>query len=82
MELQNDTHLAQIKCYGLPYGSVGTVSHILTIYTTVCLFFDRTPWFPWRENKHYTLDKLLSAAGIAGTAATTIFVMVRCRAEW
>jgi len=82
MEMQNDTHLAHIKCYELPYGSVGTVSHILTIYTAVCLFFDRTPWFPWRENKHYTLDKLLSAAGIAGTAATTIFVMVRCRAEW
>ncbi|KAK3381758.1 hypothetical protein B0H63DRAFT_476570 [Podospora didyma] len=70
--------LDHIRCYSLPYGAIGFVSHILTIWTAIWLFFDRSPWLPSRTNTRYHLDKFLAFAGIVASATTTVIVMVKC----
>jgi hypothetical protein len=33
----------ELRCYSLPYGSLGFVSHALTYYTMICFHFGRRP---------------------------------------
>ncbi|KAF2101284.1 hypothetical protein NA57DRAFT_72726 [Rhizodiscina lignyota] len=74
----------EIKCYNLPYGGIGFVSHILTYYTVGMLIAGLTPLFPrprekirfgWTEN-------VLSILALCGTIPITIMTMYACRRRW
>ena len=71
----------EIKCYALPFGAIGFVSHLLTYYTIVMLGIGKSPW-RWRENRHWKLDFVLSVTGLLWTLAASILTMVRCRQKW
>ncbi|KAH0559411.1 hypothetical protein GP486_004076 [Trichoglossum hirsutum] len=72
----------EIKCYSLPYGAIGFVSHVLTYWTLGWLFALRTPWWPWRKLKHSKFDMMLAVAQIVVTVTVSIFTILRCRQRW
>lgn len=69
-------------CYSLPYGALGFVSHFLTYYTIVCLWFGRSPLWPWRKVKYSRFDLWLGLLGLLIATGLAIFTLVRCRNTW
>ena len=37
--------------YGLPYGVLGAISHVLTFYVILCHYYGRRPLMPWKHLK-------------------------------
>jgi len=72
----------EIKCYGLPYGAVGFVSHILTYWTILWLSVGRKPYMPWSRLSTGRLDLCLSFTQITITVGLASFTIVRCRSRW
>jgi hypothetical protein len=72
----------EIRCYALPYGAIGLVSHILTFYTIACLRVQRSPFKPWRELEHLRFDIFLAVCGLFFGFGLTIFTMIRCHQRW
>lgn len=68
-----------LKCYSLPYGGLGTISHLLTFYTIVCLMRGRRPLMPWKKLDRSKWDVVISAAGVLGTLGTSAVALMRCR---
>jgi hypothetical protein len=46
----------QYKCYNAPYGAVGLISDLISIYMIVCLLAGRTPLYPKRSLRPPTND--------------------------
>jgi len=76
-----ETLREEIQCYALPFGVIGTLSHILTLYTFLMLAHGLSPW-RWRPNKRYKLDAWLASIGLCILVGTTIVTLVRCRQKW
>jgi len=72
----------EIQCYSLPYGELGFLSHILTFYTVVMLYKDRSPLRPWKRLSHSFFDQILAMVGLAGGFVLTLITLVRCRRHW
>lgn len=72
----------EIKCYSLPYGAIGFVSHILTYWTIVWLSFGRKPYWPSSRLSAGKLDLCLSLIQITITVGLASFTIVRCRSRW
>jgi hypothetical protein len=70
-----------IKCYGLPYGGFGFLSHILTYWTLFCLGISRSPWRFARLDK-YAMDLTLALISVTLTVMFSVLAMVKCRNEW
>ena len=71
-----------LRCYALPYGGLGFISDMLTLYTIWMLSHGYTPWFPKRELKGGWPDMILAGVGSCGTVVSTIYTIVRCRGRW
>ena len=67
-----------LQCYALPYGGLGFISDVLTLYTIWMLSRGYTPWFPNRELVGSRFDAILALVGSCGTVASIIYTMVRC----
>jgi len=72
----------EIKCYSLPYGAVGFVSHILTYWTILWLSFGRKPYWPPSRLSAGRFDLCLSLIQITITVGLASFTIVRCRSRW
>src|SRR5271170_5880529 len=72
----------EIKCYGLPYGAIGNLSHVLTYWTLGCIFFYRTPWWPWRTLRAGQIDLLLGIVQVLISVGLASLTIVRCRNRW
>ncbi|KAF9445346.1 hypothetical protein P691DRAFT_777637 [Macrolepiota fuliginosa MF-IS2] len=79
----------EIKCYSIPYGVMGTVSHLLTFYTIACLRYNRRPWWPFTairyEGRSYhpfmwsLLDISFAIISLLLSTAIAIFTVVNCK---
>jgi len=78
----NGTLHSEIACYALPYGLIGTTSHVLTWYTISILTFGRSPLAPWRKLGSPRFDMFLAATGLLAGLVLTIFTMIRCQQRW
>ncbi|KAI5843589.1 hypothetical protein BZA05DRAFT_439186 [Tricharina praecox] len=76
------SHNSEIACYALPYGLIGTISHVLTWYTIGILTFGRSPLRPWRILQSPKVDILLAASALLGGVVLTVFTMIRCQQRW
>jgi hypothetical protein len=72
----------EIKCYGLPYGAIGNLSHVLTYWTLGCLFFYRTPWWPWRALRAGQIDLFLGIVQLLVSVGVASLTIARCRNRW
>ncbi|KAF2462636.1 uncharacterized protein BDR25DRAFT_386309 [Lindgomyces ingoldianus] len=72
----------ELKCYSLPYGSLGFVSHALTYYTMLCFHFRRRPLWPFSKISHSRLDALICILSMVVTVVLTAFTMASCRNNW
>lgn len=79
---KGDTLVGEIACYGLPYGALGFISHILTYHTIVCLSFGRKPLWPWRPLTRARRNLWLAICGKVGGLGLATFTIVRCRNHW
>ncbi|KAF8248848.1 hypothetical protein K440DRAFT_507730, partial [Wilcoxina mikolae CBS 423.85] len=77
----NDMH-SEIRCYALPYGAIGLVSHLLTYYTIALLSMGRSPIAPCRKLTSPRIDLCLAILGLLGGSAITIFTIIRCLQRW
>ena len=72
----------EIKCYSLPYGGIGFLSHVLTYWTILVLGFGRRPYWPWRKLSAGPFDLFLSMVQLVITVAIASFTIARCRSRW
>ena len=72
----------EIKCYSLPYGGIGFLSHFLTYWTIFWLGHGRKPYFPFSKLSAGKLDVCLSILQMVTTVSLAAFTMSRCRSRW
>ena len=72
----------EIKCYSLPYGGIGFLSHVLTYWTILVLGFGRKPYWPWSRLSAGKFDLCLSIMQLFITVAIASFTIARCRSRW
>ncbi|KAJ2925346.1 hypothetical protein H1R20_g11746, partial [Candolleomyces eurysporus] len=72
----------EIKCYSLPYGALGFVSHVLTYYTIACLWYGRKPLWPFSRVSFNRFDLALGGFGLLISTLLTIVTIVRCKDTW
>jgi len=75
----------EFKCYALPYGALGFVSHIIMLYNVVCLLNLRKTCFPCSKttpSKHSCWNMAVACAVLGGTTTLTIITIVRCKNHW
>jgi hypothetical protein len=75
---QNGTHAEEIRCYSLPYGGIGFLSHVLTYYTITILSFYRRP----QHLKLGIVDVALKTISNIITVIISALTMVRWRSRW
>ncbi|KAF8848145.1 hypothetical protein BDZ45DRAFT_664884 [Acephala macrosclerotiorum] len=78
------TLLDEIKCYNLPFGTIGFISHLLTYYTVIMLLLQLTPLFPrpGEPLKHSIIDSILAALSIFGSVVIAAMNIFACRFRW
>ncbi|KAE8447825.1 hypothetical protein EG329_010054 [Mollisiaceae sp. DMI_Dod_QoI] len=79
---KNGTLAEELQCYGLPYGGIGFASHVLTYYTIIMLSYQRSPWMPWKRNRHKWIDITLAIFGLIASIILTVLTILRCRNRW
>jgi hypothetical protein len=72
----------EVKCYNLPYGILGFVSHVLTYYTILCLWLGRKPLWPFSRVKFSRFDLALGGVGLLVSTLLSIVTIVRCKDSW
>lgn len=72
----------EIKCYNLPYGTFGFISHVLTYYTMTMLCLEKRPLAPWSDLKAENWNRILAIAKLISTSIPSIYTMVRCSHSW
>ena len=78
----NQEASSEIKCYGLPYGGIGFLSHILTYYSIICIGVGVRPLLPRMHLRHSIFDLVVAICSLLGSSINAIVVMARCRREW
>lgn len=78
------TLVEEIKCYGLPYGGIGFVSHILTYYTAYMIVLRKSPLLPrpGTDLQHSRIGFALGLLSLIGTVPITAMTMGACRYRW
>lgn len=76
------TLIEEMRCYSLPYGAMGFVSHVLTYYVIACLWAARSPLWPARHVKHGKIDLLLGIFSVTISSGIAIFTIVSCKNSW
>ncbi|KAF2205909.1 hypothetical protein GQ43DRAFT_159699 [Delitschia confertaspora ATCC 74209] len=72
----------EMKCYSLPFGAIGFISHILTYWQILCLYHLRSPFLPWIELSHRWWDMGLAILTLVVTPTISVFTIVRCTMRW
>ena len=72
----------EIRCYSLPYGGIGFLSHILTYWVILILGFGRRPYWPWSKLSAGKFDLCLALAQLIISVLIAAFTISRCRSRW
>lgn len=79
---ENPTIAEELKCYSLPFGFLGFLSHILTHWTVACNTLGRSPCWPPRKLTSGRFDIALGLSQILVTTVAAIITMARCHDRW
>lgn len=73
----------EIKCYALPYGGIGILSHFLTYWTIAWVSLGRIPVWPWHTmTTHYKYDMALAIGTLAVCIPVASITIHRCWLSW
>ncbi|KAF8647311.1 hypothetical protein AX16_006773 [Volvariella volvacea WC 439] len=73
----------EIKCYSIPYGALGFVSHLLTYWALGWLWAQRRPFMPWKKlTPSSAWNVLIDAAMLLGSGSLAIYTLSRCHNTW
>lgn len=72
----------EIKCYALPYGAIGIISHLLTYWTIAWMAVGQIPLWPWHTMKSYSFDMFLAIVALCTCIPIASITMHRCRLSW
>jgi hypothetical protein len=73
----------EIKCYNLPFGGLGMLSHILTFYTAGMLLLGRSPMLPpGARLKHSWAELTLAVLTLLGSVPIAILTILSCHSRW
>jgi len=70
----------RIKCYAIPYGAVGFISHVFLYITVTALAFGRSPFMFWRTVAHKHIKNTLLITSLLVTLVLTTMSIARCHA--
>lgn len=79
---RGSTPQEEMQCYSLPYGALGFVSHLITYYSLVCLWFRVRPLWPTKKMNSWKWDLFVGIWAFIIPVAIAIFTIVRCRNGW
>jgi hypothetical protein len=71
-----------LQCYSLPYGALGFVGHLITLYTLTCLWRRRRPSNPWRtlgNNPRWV--RFIGIMTLTASITFATFAIIRCSNE-
>jgi hypothetical protein len=74
--------VGEIKCYALPYGAIGIISHLLTYWTIAWMSMGKVPLWPWHPMKTYKFDMFLAIVALCTCIPIASITMHRCRLSW
>lgn len=80
--LEGGTPKEQIKCYVLPYGALGFITHLLTSYCVACIARGRSPWHPRSRLQRPKLDIVLAIIGLLVSLFVNMLVVFKCWTSW
>ncbi|TFK68110.1 hypothetical protein BDN72DRAFT_61607 [Pluteus cervinus] len=69
---------SEMTCYGLPYGVLGLLSHLFTLYTIACLHNLRSPLWPAHKFKPGSLNLLTGILGVTASPAIALYTISTC----
>lgn len=72
----------EIKCYSLPYGGIGFLSHILTYWALFWLGFGRKPYWPCSKLSAGLFDLFLAFIQTVISIAIAGYTIHRCQNRW
>ena len=70
------------RCYSLPYGALGFISHSVTYYVILALCLGLRPWQPWRRNKYAYFNIFLAVTAFVPSFVLSSIAIARCRHCW
>ena len=73
---------SKARCYSLPYGAVGFISHVLTYYCTVVIALGRKPLRPSRKQERHMFNSILGIVQLLTTVIPAVMAAWRCRNAW
>lgn len=82
MPRKGTTIQEEIKCYSLPYGGIGFLSHFLTYWAVFWLGHGRRPYMPWKRLSAGPIDIILSLIQVVVSVLIAGFTISRCRNRW
>jgi len=72
-----------LACYGIPYGGLGFLSHVLTYYTMICLACGKKPLMPWKPIKESGPFSFITCMiGTLVGVILAIYTTAKCHAYW
>ena len=74
--------VGEIKCYALPYGAIGIISHLLTYWTIAWMSIGQIPLWPGHSMKTYKFDMFLAILSLCTCIPIATITMHRCRLSW
>ncbi|KAF2096164.1 hypothetical protein NA57DRAFT_78934 [Rhizodiscina lignyota] len=74
--------IEEIRCYDLPYGGLGILSHLLTYYSVICIGIGRVPLWPRDLLRHGRVDIFISVIFFLMSGAVSVFAMDKCANRW
>lgn len=80
-ESNSSTLKEDIKCYALPFGAFGFISHLMTYWTIALNAHGLSPW-RFKKLKHKKRNKLLAVGQLLWTVAMAIYTMANCHRRW
>jgi hypothetical protein len=76
------TFNGNVRCYNLPFGVLGFVSHLISYWNVFWLLAYRRPWWPKKLVKYKKINLVTSSLSLIGTVGPSIITLLRCRSEW
>lgn len=68
-----------LQCYSMPYGALGFVSHVITLYTLICLWRRRRPSYPWISlGNHPRWQRFIGITTLIVSIPFSAFTIIQC----